>query len=51
MNEDDKGRCSLSYVIHELVEDAMGHPDSHKFLDKMSQYVDIYYSKYDPVYK
>ena len=41
---------SLSLVIQELIDDAMGHPDSHKFLDIMQGYIDIHYKKYDESY-
>ncbi len=41
---------SLSFVIQELIEDAMGHPDSHKFIDVMENYIGLYYKKYDSSY-
>jgi hypothetical protein len=29
----------------------MGHPDSHKFIDVMKNYINLYYHKYDDSYK
>ncbi len=28
----------------------MGHPDSHKFIDVMENYIGLYYKKYDSSY-
>ena len=42
---------SLAFVIQELINDAMGHPDSHQFIDLMKNYIDLYYHNYDESYK
>ena len=44
-------QCSLAFVIQELINDSMGDPDSHKFIDLMKSYIDLYYMKYDESYK
>ncbi len=44
-------QCSLAFVIQELISDAMGDSDSHKFIDLMKGYIDLYYKKYDESYK
>lgn len=45
------GKCSLPYILHELTKDAMGAPESHKFLETMEKYIEKYYPNLDPTYK